>query len=527
MIRLETSVTVKAAEGQTPTISGLAVPWNVEATVSDGSRVMFREGSLPEDGPAPKLLESHDLRQVRGIVTGRQSTPAGMQFEAQVARTAAGNDVIELMKMGAIDSVSVGVNPTKFSFEGTTMVIEAAEWVELSLVAVPAFSGARISEIAAEQPDGPQPEPETVSEEEPTMSNTPEVVEAAAPAMIPTQPIWAEARRAPKLPSPGEYMMALHRGGADWQQFNANVVQIMAATGDVLVSDADGVIPTPIVAPIYDNINPLRPIVAALGTRGMPEAGATFIRPFIKVRAAAGVQASELTALSTADFEVDDIVITKKTFGGKLVLSEQVIDFSSPSMLDAAIGDMAGQYALATEKEVVDRLAAASLASSGIARRTTNLATAKEVIENLYLSAAEIGKVGNYLPNVAVVSPEVWAKLGGLVDSQNRPVFPQISPLNGIGNLPGGVTSFNGNPLGLNLIVSNQVDQQAVGNKKANEYVWLMNSRGVEVYEQFKGFLRDESVGTLAVTIAVRGYFAAHVIDATTINALGPAATFG
>jgi HK97 family phage prohead protease len=139
MIRLETSVTVKAAEGQTPTISGLAVPWNVEATVSDGSRVMFREGSLPEDGPAPKLLESHDLRQVRGIVTGRESTPAGMQFEAQVARTAAGNDVIELMKMGAIDSVSVGVNPTKFSFEGTTMVIEAAEWVELSLVAVPAF----------------------------------------------------------------------------------------------------------------------------------------------------------------------------------------------------------------------------------------------------------------------------------------------------------------------------------------------------------------------------------------------------
>jgi hypothetical protein len=83
----------------------------------------------------------------------------------------------------------------------------------------------------------------------------------------------------------------------------------------------------------------------------MPEAGATFIRPFIKVRAAAGVQASELTALSTADFEVDDIVVSpRKTFGGKLVLSEQVIDFSSPAMLDAAIGDMAGQYAHCNRK---------------------------------------------------------------------------------------------------------------------------------------------------------------------------------
>jgi hypothetical protein len=91
----------------------------------------------------------------------------------------------------------------------------------------------------------------------------------------------------------------------------------------------------------------------------MPDAGATFIRPFVKVRSAVGQQSSELAALSTADFEVDDIVVTKKTFGGKLVLSEQVIDWSSPSMLDQAITDMAGQYALATEKEVIDTMSAA------------------------------------------------------------------------------------------------------------------------------------------------------------------------
>lgn len=522
MIKLQASISVKASEGATPTISGVAVPWDVEATVSDGSSVMFLEGSLPEDGPAPKLLESHDLRQVRGIVTGRESTPAGMLFEAQVARTAAGNDVIELMKMGAIDSVSVGVNPTKFTFKGTTMVVEAAEWVELSLVAVPAFSGARIAEIAAETPDDPEEETPTDPEEDSTMDNTPEVVEAAAPATIPTAPLYAQARRAPKLPSPGEYLMAMHRGGADFQQFNANIsAELQAATGDVLVSDADGVIPTPIVSPIYDSLNPLRPIVSALGTRGMPEAGATFIRPFIKVRSAVGNQATELSALSTADFEVDDIVVTKKTFGGTLQLSEQVIDFSSPSMLDAAINDMAGQYALATEKETVDRIVASASGPNTVV--ISDFTDDTEFIQDLYLAAASMAESGNYLPNVLVVAPKRWATLGGLVDGQGRPVFPQAAPLNGIGTIPGGVASYNGNPLGVQLIVSNQITDQAIGDQDADDFYHLINTRGIECYEQFKGFLRDESVGTLGVTIALRGYFSSVVVDSNMIRFLGPA----
>jgi hypothetical protein len=87
-------------------------------------------------------------------------------------------------------------------------------------------------------------------------------------------------------------------------------------------------------------------------------------------------------------------------------------------------------------------------------------------------------------------------------------------------------TTWNGNPLGLTLVVSNQVGLQSVGNKTATEYSWLLNTRGVEVYEQYKGFLRDESVGSLGVTIAVRGYFAAKVIDVNMIRILGPDATF-
>jgi hypothetical protein len=123
------------------------------------------------------------------------------------------------------------------------------------------------------------------------------------------------------------------------------------------------------------------------------------------------------------------------------------------------------------------------------------------------------------------MAPVMWAKLGALVDSSNRPLFPQTAPSNGIGLLPSGVTQATGNPLGLTLVVSNQIGTQAVGNKDANEYFWMLNTRGVEVYEDYKGFL--QVVGTnLGVTVIVRGYFAAEVIDVNMVRILGPDATF-
>ena len=536
MLKLSAPVTIVQAEaaGNTPRreISGLAVPWDVIAVVSDGRTVRFAKGALAEDGPAPKLIESHDMTQIRGLVTGRRSTDAGMEFTAKIAATRAGDDALELLKMGAIDSVSIGVNPTKWHYaDDGTMVIEAGDWMELSLVAVPAFAAAQITQVAATIPttvpkeDTPMADATTPVEAASPAETPTTPVEAASPAETPTTPIvFAQPKRPLRLPSPGQYILAMKRGGADFAQLNANIyADIQAAQGDVLVSDAAGVIPTPIVAPVYDNINPLRPIVSALGARSMPDAGATFIRPYVKVHSAVGAQSTELTNLTNANFEVDDIVVTKKTFGGRLYLSEQVIDWSAPSMLDQAIVDMAGQYALATEKEVVDTMAAAVTNSQEVI--ITSSTDEEEFIRDMYTAAASMGGTGNYLPNALVVSPARWAVLGGLTDSTGRAVFPQVAPMNAIGTSPG-VVAYNGNPLGLQLVVSNQIGSQAIGDQTATSYYWLINTRGIEVYESYKGFIRDENVSQLGVNISVRGYFASVVVDVNMIRILGPNATF-
>lgn len=509
-----------AGEQTIPTITGVAVPWDTPAVVSSGERIAIQRGAFDLNQKPAKLIEGHDLTQLVGTVPELVDLEEGLGYMAQFARTSRAADAVELIRAGAYDAVSIGADVIEsfYDAQSKTTVVTKAHLLELSLVAVPAFAAATIETLVASAPEDDEEPTSTEQPEENSEVETPST-EAVEAQTVPTV-IHAQAKRAVRLPSPGEYIAAMKRGGSEFAQLNAN---IQAATGDVLVSDAAGLLPTPVVSPIFTDINPLRPIVSALGARSMPAAGSSFLRPYIKVHSAAGQQTTELTALSTANFEVDDISISKKTFGGKLVLSEQVIDWSSPSILDAAIQDLAGQYALATEKEVVDTMAAAM---TNAEEQIADLTDGDAIVQNLYIAASEIAAVGNFLPNVAVVSPAVWANLGNATDGAGHKIFPQVNTITGLGTLPAGVTGWNGNPLGLQLIVSNQVGTQAIGNKTAAEYIWLMNSRAVECYELQKGFLELRDPANLGLTISVRGYFAAAVMDKDMIRIIGPDATF-
>ena len=141
MIRLSPCpITVDAAAPDSPSkrlISGVAAPYNVPAEVSTGQRVVFLPGALPEDGPAPKLVMNHDLTQLVGVVAERVNTPEGMMFSARISKTSRGNEALELALDGALDAVSVGVEPIDYEEEADgTMVVASARWVELSLVTI-------------------------------------------------------------------------------------------------------------------------------------------------------------------------------------------------------------------------------------------------------------------------------------------------------------------------------------------------------------------------------------------------------
>jgi hypothetical protein len=91
--------TLDAAAGDAPrrTISGTAVPYNVPAVVSDGTSVIFRPGSLPVEGKAPRLFMYHDASMPVGIVTERVDTEEGMLFSAKISASSQGQDAMIML----------------------------------------------------------------------------------------------------------------------------------------------------------------------------------------------------------------------------------------------------------------------------------------------------------------------------------------------------------------------------------------------------------------------------------------------
>jgi HK97 family phage prohead protease len=485
------------------TLAGLALPYNVEATVSDGTKVMFLPGSLNAGGKMPKLYLGHDSSQAVGLVTAMVDSEGGMLYEARISETTLGNEALVLAADGVLDAVSVGVNPTKFSYdENGTMIISAADWQELSLVPYGAFPGASVDRVAASIH---QEETEVVlnSEQEPAeeineMSQpveTPAVIEAAPMA----QPLYAQARNF-KLPSASEFIAATLQGGSVLAEMNARV---QAAAPNITTSDTPGLLPEVLTTNVYDSLNPIRPFVTAIGTRAMPQSGATFRRPVITVRPVVTQQPTgQLNALDPSTVTVANNNVNKLTFGTYVTMSEQDLDWTDPASINIVLNQLAIAYGQATDNYAVDTCHAAISQTSSVA----DTSDPADWIAAIYDGARQISANSNYLPTHMFVTPTTWAALGSLVDSTGRPVFPQIGAMNAPGELS--AANWNGNPLGLVLVVDKNAPGSFMGHAAGP-------AAGFEFYEQQKGAISVDVPSTLGRTIAYRGYAASFMADAT------------
>jgi hypothetical protein len=493
------AVTLDAAAGedQPRTISGIAVPYGVDATVSTGQRVRIEAGALPTDGPAPRLLAEHDTSQVVGIVTAREDTPDGMLFTAEIARTRAGDDLVALLKMGAYDSVSVGIEPTQVTQDGPTTIVKAAKWSELSVVYEPAFAAAKITQIAAAQgdmPDNPNTTPET---ETPEMTEqTPEPVQAAAPDIIPVQTVPAVPRKF-SLPSAAEWIAAALEGGHRWHLMND---QIKAAAPDVTTTSNDGVLPEPIVGPVYNQLIGNRPFIDAFGTKAMPGSGKVFIRPSVDVHTSMAVQASENGALQSGEFQIKENQVTKSSYGGYVRVSEQIRDWSDPDIISLLLDDMARVYGDTTDNVAADAFVTAAtqtLAFPGASTDATNWLTW------LYDAAEDIlTNSTGHLPTHLFLGTGNWKNLGKLEDDQGRPLFPQVGPMNALGTTTPGTANFTA--FGLQVVVDRNFDSGVA---------ILGDTIGFEIFEQTKGFLSVDNGSTRSRDISWLGYLSTLMLD--------------
>lgn len=537
MIRFTSdTVTVAAAAGDGTgerRIDAVAVPYNTFATVTDGVEVMFTPGSLPVDGKPPRVFMYHDPSRPVGIVAERVSTEDAMLASMRISRTAAGDEALILAADGVMD-VSVGVNPTEFTYDNQgRMIVTAADWLELSLVPIPAFSGATVTEVAAsanvpndealaaEVPDTTEPtepEKETMSE-----------IEAAAPVepVTPTAPIvYAQPKREFAMPSAAEYLAAYHIGGDTFHKVNEAFVQAAKAKqtalqaaagtgGDVNTQNTPGLLPVPVLGPVFDDLNYIRPVVAAVGTRAMPDGGnqKTFIRPTWTTHPSVAAQSGELAAVSATSPVVASNVVSKTTLAGQVTLSVQDVDFTSPGALDIILRDLIGQYLLASDNIAADAITAGATASG--ATWTVSQTDPSSLITALYGAAVNIMSATNFMPDTVFVSPNVWELLGRQLDADKRPVFPYagaagLMGVNGMG--AANITQMSTfNPLGLRLIADKNF---------ASNTLVVAKSQAIEFYEQVRGLMSVEAPSTLGRVFSYYGYVATFIADSTQVQSI-------
>jgi hypothetical protein len=467
---------------------------------------------------------NHDSNQAIGIVTERVDTPEGMLFSAKISKTAAGDEALQLALDGVLDSVSVGVNPTKSraNDDGSVTVL-AADWIELSMVPVPAFAGAIITDIAASIHHEPEEtdnnEIQEPTEETEPMSEATPVIEAT----IPTASLPAVAKRKFDLPTPGEYFAAMHIGGetfrnvaaATQEYIKSRQTALEAAAGDVLTTDTPGLLPVPVLGPVFQDLNFIRPVVQAIGARAMPNGGAskTFVRPTITTHTSVAAQSSELSAASATTMVIAANTVSKTTLAGQVTLSIQDVDFTDPASLQIILNDLVGEYMLASDNVAADAITAGATASG--ATWTVSSTDPSSLFNALYTAAYNILTATNFLPDHLFVDPNVWLYLGKQLDADKRPVFPYVGAAGLMGMNAAGtsnITQMNTfNPFGLSLVADK--------NFAASTMV-VARAQAIEFYEQIRGLMSVELPSTLGRNFSYAGYVSTFIADSTQVQSI-------
>ncbi len=138
---------VKSTDQATRVIEGYAATFGNKDLVSD----IIAPGAFAESLRIrkPKMLAQHDTSCVIGMWDEVTEDSNGLYVKGRFANTAEGNDMYELAKMGAIDSMSIGYTVVDFEWDGDQNIrtLKKLELWEASLVTFPANEQAKITQV--------------------------------------------------------------------------------------------------------------------------------------------------------------------------------------------------------------------------------------------------------------------------------------------------------------------------------------------------------------------------------------------
>jgi HK97 family phage prohead protease len=498
-VRFSTDIT--AADAERRTIVGTVVPYGDHVGQTSLGPVRFQAGSISVPDTVKLVLE-HDMKRPIGKASGFVDGPDRLVGSFRLSHTSAASDALVEASDGLRDGLSVGARIIESTVDDRgTMVVTAADLVEVSLVHAPAFSDAVVTQVAASDPDGDTPteSEEDIVEHETTEVEATEVVAAPEPlveAARPTMPyITTQPRDVAGLTAGG---MVMHRMKAQLgSQDSADVVRHVTAAVAKQDTDRDaGIVPVRYLREIIALVDVSRPFINSIDRQPLPDAGMSFKIPKVTTAVATAEQVSEFDELQSTQGQIQDITVDIKTFGGVQDVSMQLIDRSDPSYFDELLRQLARSFAHVTDKYAYDTVKGATSAteSSGVGLYA---ATTKGISDSY--------GVMRFTPNILHVAPggnseSAWLDYLQAEDDSGRPLYAAAAPQNAAGLVTQGST--NGTVAGLQLVVNPNIG--------TNEAARVFPSAFSTYYESAGAPVRVEIVqpDTWSMRVSVGGYVA-------------------
>ena len=474
-------------------IIGLAVPYGEMADLGGGVKERFEPGAI-ESVEDVKLFYGHE--DPIGKVLEGKDTEAGFEIRARVSETPKGDEVLTLMRDGVLNKFSVGFFPVDSERDGSVIIRKKVDLREVSVVAIPAFAGANITEVREEQVQS-EPEAQPLEQERKSMSENMELEVRSVQDEVAELRRVVEAGLAPKTPavvggeirSQGELAKALIKGDED-----AKALVRTASTS------ADAAIIPPFVGYLETLINTNRPTLSAFSRGALPASGLSV--EYVQIDSntlAVDEQSGENLALQDGNLTFEVKSVDVKTYGGYTSFSRQYVERATIDTLNQVFQGLTIAYANATNKVVVDAISALNFAGKTFQANTDASTVAKGIAEG----AAYIFEKTGLRPNVIVAGTSAYVNLVSIGATDGRLNFSTTGDgMNTVGaaNIPG----LSGSLFGLPIIVDPALN---------DVYCFLANSAAVTSWESAGAPVRLTAgdITTLTDDVSVYGYMAVAV----------------
>jgi hypothetical protein len=391
--------------GQLDTGPELLEPGAFEGT--DPARVTIEAGG--HGGPLVGV--GAVLEDVDGVPT----------LEATIARTAAGEELIELMRAGVYRAASIVYRPVRAASRRRADGVNVRSRVELLRVAVLERGAFPSAEVLA----ATHSEDATVTDQ-----NSPSLAEIGDLV----RNIVTDAMPAPTLvvPSPAPAPSVMARAGSWADVLEASLAgdqELVAAVAGTFLSAAaptelvDGVVADvpPLVRPawleaIVGRIPAARPIVTAFGTQGLPPEGMEINWPVLaasEYEERFAEQAAEKDVIFSKKVTLTSDKTTLKTIASGLDISYQVLKRSGGAYLGLVMDILAVSWALET-----DKVFGAALVSKGTGTGTYDVESADALHGSLLEASAKVDDATGTPAAFVLAASDAWldiAKTAGLM----------------------------------------------------------------------------------------------------------------